>query len=127
MAQHNNPQNKAGKPDAVRPVERRRGPDFVHFYANNVEVAMSNWDIQIVLGEVVVDQDKKLAVQEKAVVVMSPQHAKAFLNILLGNVAAFEKQFGVVTVPGMSIEIQSHAVDSKPTDTEDATHKPPPS
>ena len=113
MPQHN-PQNKGTKPGGERPIERKRGEDFVRFYANSVEIGISNWDVQIAFGEVIVADDRKVALQEKAIIVMSPQHAKAFLNVLLSNVALFEKQFGVIKVPGVDMNIESKVEEGAP-------------
>jgi len=84
-----------------------RPDSFVNFYSNNVRVEVSPWDIKFIFGEVEkaeVSADgrsiSKLYVEDRARISMSPEHAKAFLNVLQKNIEQFEKQVGPIpTLP----------------------------
>lgn len=76
--------------------QRVRGEGFVRFYANNIQVAFSQWDMRIIFGEIVDQLDGKPVIEDRASVVMSLQHAKAAIAVLAQNLTALEKQFGEI-------------------------------
>lgn len=95
------------KKSAKKLPTARKGPGIVvripehvsEFYSNSVNVAMSRWDITLLFGSNVMD-DNTLSAQQPsevrvdAVIRMSPQHAKATARILAGMVQKYEDQFG---------------------------------
>jgi Protein of unknown function (DUF3467) len=54
------------------------------FYVNNAQVTASAWDVTLYFGEVIpqLGVEGDLEVVSRTVVVMSPEHAKAFLKAL---------------------------------------------
>ena len=64
-------------------------------YSNNVQVTASNWDFTFFFGEMVAQLGAEGSADtecvSKAVVVMSPEHAKAFLQAVQTTVARYEK------------------------------------
>ncbi len=77
-----------------------RSPEFVSLYINNTRFGFSKWDIQMICGRVSVTTVKnQKAVEELAVIAMSPQHAKAVLNALEGNIKIYEEEYGEIIMP----------------------------
>jgi hypothetical protein len=67
-------------------------------YANIAAVAMTTWDVRILLSEItqiVIGEPPSVIL--RANIVMTPSHAKAFAKLLEDNIAAYEKQFGKIT------------------------------
>lgn len=58
-------------------------------YANYAEIGMSAFDISIDLGRRVGDE-----MEIQTTIVMSPQHFKAFANIIFQNLHQYEEMFG---------------------------------
>lgn len=73
--------------------------DLPSVYTNNVEVTATPWDFRLTFGEVVNATKSGITVRPNIRVVMSPQHAKAFANVLLNNVAEYEKRMGAISIP----------------------------
>jgi Protein of unknown function (DUF3467) len=67
-------------------------------YANQVEVRTSNWDVKIRFGEALALEGSEGRVLEKARIVMSPQHTKAFLVVVADAVRKYEAAFGEIHV-----------------------------
>jgi hypothetical protein len=65
-------------------------------YSNNAEITASNWDFKFKFGEIEGVSEGKIAVAERVRVVMSPQHAKVFCDVLAKHIARYEKQFGEI-------------------------------
>lgn len=74
-------------------------------YCNGVQIVISSWDFNFEFYQVVPipgEQEGEPTTLSRNVVqrtVMSPQHAKAFLEVLRQNVAAWEAQFGQIQSP----------------------------
>jgi hypothetical protein len=74
-------------------------------YCNGVQVFTSSWDFNFEFYHVVPilgEQEGEPPTITRNVVqrtVMSPQHAKAFLEVLGQNVVAWEAQFGEIQTP----------------------------
>lgn len=74
-----------------------RVPAFVSTYSNNAQLRTSNWDVSCVFGEIVGEESAGAPIIEQRVsVVMSPQHAKAFLRLLQENIRKYEEAFGEI-------------------------------
>lgn len=67
-------------------------------YTNSANVVFSNWDASIDFGEILGEFEGKLRIAPKIRITMSLQHAKAFLQVLKDNLAAFEARFGEIQV-----------------------------
>ncbi len=66
-------------------------------YVNSAQFVITNWDLRLLFGEIVPDADGGLKTEPRASIVMSPQHMKAFLEILNARFAEYEKANGTVT------------------------------
>ena len=51
-------------------------------YANNVEMSITPYDIQIRLNRIVSTDGNQVSVANQAILVMSPQHAESFHDVL---------------------------------------------
>lgn len=69
-------------------------------YSNNVELRVSPYDFKMTFGEVVgLNGSSGLEVLAKCTVYMSPQHAKAFADMLVKNLAEYEVNVGKIPLP----------------------------
>ncbi len=66
------------------------------FYANNTQVNLSNWDLQLDFGMVHDATDTELRVKKKVRIIMSLHHAKAVLGLLEKSLAAYEQNMGEI-------------------------------
>ncbi len=69
------------------------------FYANNVALKTSIFDMTMVFGVMAEVQGDVLAVTNVATVIVSPQHAKAIAALLTNHVEEYERQFGALPTP----------------------------
>jgi len=82
-----------------RELQVFRSEEFVKVYANNVQIETSIWDCRLTFGELTKATDGKPSVEQLVTVVMSPQHAKALVGVLAGNLQQYEKQVGEIKLP----------------------------
>lgn len=66
------------------------------FYVNNVQFSAGVFDIHIRLNRIVETTEDEARVILHGTVVMSPQHAKSFAEILNRNLAVYEQEFGAI-------------------------------
>src|SRR5215208_2538311 len=86
--------------------EKRKRPqlDMTHsedvplFYANNVATKLTPWDLTMNFGIITDTKPGRITVKDTATVVMSPQHAKVFSQLLTRNIEKYEKRFGVLPI-----------------------------
>jgi hypothetical protein len=81
---------------------RVRGEDYFSYYANSIAVNISQWDIALMFGEVVGEQDGKTVIEEIVKILISREAAKVLNKILTDQITIYEKKFGVIKVPDMS-------------------------
>jgi|SRR5215211_9457852 len=74
-------------------------------YSNNVQILLSSWDFTFVFSQLVLsapeqeNQQPSISMGTAQRIIMSPQHAKAFLAILQQNIQQWEQQFGEIQLP----------------------------
>jgi len=78
-------------------------PDYRESYANSVQVRVSVWDFQLVFGLASSESPDQVTIRNHQAIYLSPQQAKALLNVLGQNVAQYEQAFGT-----LSLEPQTH-------------------
>lgn len=84
----------------------KRSPEFVSLYINNTRFGYSKWDIQMLCGRISVTTVPDITpVEELAVISMSPQHAKAVLKALEGNIKIYEEVHGEIIMPKDGTEL----------------------
>ncbi|SRR5689334_3891719 len=70
--------------------------DYRENYANSVQVRVNVWDFFLVFGTLQQPSEREVEVRNFQGVYLSPQQAKALVNILQQNVAQYEKTFGEI-------------------------------
>lgn len=73
-------------------------PDYRETYANSVQVRMSVWDFQLVFGTMHPKSADEVTVKNFQGIYLSPQQAKALLNLLGHNIAQYEQAFGQIAL-----------------------------
>jgi len=76
----------------------QRSEDFTESYSNNAQFLSSNWDLEIVFGQLDLKQGPNVVVQHSSITVPWPQ-AKVMLYFLNLHVAAHEADWGRIIVP----------------------------
>lgn len=72
--------------------------DYREIYANSVQVRVSVWDFQLVFGLASSESPEQVTIKNHAGVYLSPQQAKALLNVLGQNLAQYEQAFGTLNL-----------------------------
>lgn len=72
--------------------------DYRESYANSVQVRVSVWDFQLVFGLASSESPDQVTIRNRDAVYLSPQQAKALLNLLAHNVAQYEQAFGTLAL-----------------------------
>jgi hypothetical protein len=83
--------------------------DYREGYANSVQVRVSLWDFFLLFGTVNQTAPDSVSIQNFQGVFLSPQQAKALVNVLTQNVTQYESTFGEIKLephqqPGKSIQ-----------------------
>jgi len=92
-------------PENKREENYQKSPDFFTTYSNSVRMTVGLWDFKFAFGEVENADANEIRVNEKLGVIMSPQHAKMFLQVFERNVKRYEEQFGEIKLPaGILVE-----------------------
>jgi hypothetical protein len=63
-------------------------------YANSVQVRMSVWDFFLVFGTMHQESPEAVNIENFQGIYLSPQQAKALMNVLGHNLAQYEQTFG---------------------------------
>ena len=91
MATKRTQQNKPGE-IKITELPQRQADGYLSTYSNHVEIGSSPFDFRLLFFEVV-EGDASNHIREKRVrVVMSPQHAVAFTQVLNHSVQAWLKE-----------------------------------
>jgi hypothetical protein len=72
--------------------------DYRDSYANSVQVRISVWDFFLVFGTLHQDSAEEVKVENFQGIYLSPQQAKALMNILGHNLAQYEQTFGTLAL-----------------------------
>ena len=79
--------------------EVRKSPDFTTLYVNSTNFGHTKFDFQIAFGRSNISRDKNSEyVEELAVVVMTPEYAKALYNDFGNVLENYEKLFGEIVL-----------------------------
>jgi len=81
-------------------LESFNSDKFVSIYSNSVNLDVTPWDFKFVFGGLVGQgPNKPPKIENRVEVVMSPQHAKALLNIFTTHLHEYEKRVGEIKLP----------------------------
>jgi Protein of unknown function (DUF3467) len=85
------------------PAEVIKNPNstVVTFYSNSANIDVTPWDFKILFGEITKierqgEMGGQIFVDDKVRVTMSPQHAKALMNVLRTNIEQYEAKLGSI-------------------------------
>ncbi len=70
--------------------------DYRENYANSVQVRVSLWDFFLLFGTVNQSSPESVSIQSFQGIFLSPQQAKALVNVLQQNVSQYESTFGEI-------------------------------
>ncbi len=70
--------------------------DYRESYANSIQVRVNLWDFFLLFGTLTQSSPESVAIQNFQGVYLSPQQAKALLNIMQQNVSQYEQTFGEI-------------------------------
>jgi hypothetical protein len=71
-------------------------PSYRENYANSVQVRVNVWDFFLVFGTMQQQTETQVEIQNFQGIYLSPQQAKALMNILQQNVVNYESAFGEI-------------------------------
>ena len=83
-------------------IQLTNTPDYRENYANSVQVRVNLWDFLLLFGRVNQTSPENVAIQNFQGVYVSPQQAKALLNVLQQNVTQYETAFGEIRLEPQS-------------------------
>jgi hypothetical protein len=87
------------KPPSDKPnVVTHRSDQYRDSYANSVQVRISVWDFFLVFGIMRQESADEVQVENLQGIYLSPQQAKALLNLLGHNLAQYEQAFGPIAL-----------------------------
>lgn len=72
--------------------------DYRENYANSVQVRVSLWDFFLMFGTISQNTTEAVNIENFQGVYLSPQQAKALLNVLQQNVSQYEAAFGEIRI-----------------------------
>jgi hypothetical protein len=71
-------------------------PDYRESYANSVQMRVNLWDFFLLFGRASQASPDNVAIHNFQGIYLSPQQAKAVLNLLQQNVSQYEAAFGEI-------------------------------
>jgi len=73
-----------------------KAPDYRESYANSVQIRVNLWDFFLMFGTLNQTSAENVQIQNFQGVYVSPQQAKALLNVLQQNIGQYESAFGEI-------------------------------
>jgi hypothetical protein len=77
-------------------IQLVKTPEYRESYANSVQVRVNLWDFFLSFGLITQTAPDNVAIQNFQGIFLSPQQAKALLNILQQNISQYESAFGEI-------------------------------
>ena len=71
-------------------------PNYRESYANSVQMRVNIWDFFLVFGTLQQQTETQVEIRNFQGIYLSPQQAKALLNVLQQNVSQYESAFGEI-------------------------------
>src|SRR5271170_1856856 len=91
-------------PPAAPKIQLVNAPAYREDYANSVQVRVNLWDFFLLFGRVNQTTPDNVSIHNFQGIYVSPQQAKALLNVLLQNVKQYETAFGEIRLEPQSGE-----------------------
>jgi len=89
---------RSRKAPTGKKVEFEQNDSAPVFYVNSTGIRVSQWDFLFQMGTIAAMSSDGIKVKEGLRVYMSPQHTKAFLELLAKQVKIYEEQFNTIAV-----------------------------
>jgi hypothetical protein len=86
--------------------EATRSEQYRNVYANSIQLQVNVWDFRVVFGEIQDSTDEAIRIEEQVRVTMSPQHTKAFLDLLSTHVQKYEAAFGEIRTSPINNDVK---------------------
>jgi flagellar protein FlaG len=83
-------------PPASPRIQLAQTQDYRENYANSVQIRVNLWDFLLLFGRVDQTSPDHVSIANFQGIYVSPQQAKALLNILQQNVKQYESAFGEI-------------------------------
>jgi flagellar protein FlaG len=77
-------------------IQLEKTAEYRESYANSVQIRVNLWDFFLLFGLVNQTAPDRVSIQNFQGVYVSPQQAKALLNVLQQNVTQYETAFGEI-------------------------------
>ena len=77
-------------------IQLIQSPEYRENYANSVQVRVNLWDFFLLFGRVSQTSPENVAIHNFQGIYVSPQQAKAVLNVLKKNVTQYESACGEI-------------------------------
>jgi hypothetical protein len=77
-------------------IQMSNVPEYREAYANSVQIRVNLWDFFLLFGLVNQTAADNVTIQNFQGIYLSPQQAKALLNVLQQNVTQYETAFGEI-------------------------------
>jgi flagellar protein FlaG len=77
-------------------IKIHQAENYRESYANSVQVRVNVWDFFLIFGTLQQPSESQVEVRNFQGIYLSPQQAKALLNILHQNVTNYEAMFGEI-------------------------------
>jgi hypothetical protein len=87
---------------AAPKIQLSNTADYREDYANSVQVRVNLWDFLLLFGRVNQTAPDNVSIQNFQGIFVSPQQAKALLNVLQQNVTQYETAFGEIRLEPQS-------------------------
>jgi Protein of unknown function (DUF3467) len=73
-----------------------KAPEYREGYANSVQIRVNLWDFFLMFGNLNQTSPDQVHIQNFQGIYVSPQQAKALLNVLQQNIGQYEAAFGEI-------------------------------
>jgi flagellar protein FlaG len=83
-------------PNPQPKIQLENAPDYREGYANSVQVRPNLWDFFLSFGTIQQSSPDAVTIHNFQGIYLSPQQAKALLNVLQQNVSQWEAAFGEI-------------------------------
>jgi flagellar protein FlaG len=77
-------------------------PEYRESYSNSVQIRVNLWDFLLLFGRINQTAPDAVTIHNFQAIYVSPQQAKALLNVLQQNVTQYETAFGEIKLEAMT-------------------------
>ncbi|HEU0139323.1 MAG: DUF3467 domain-containing protein [Bryobacteraceae bacterium] len=83
-------------------IQLAKRTDYRESYSNSVQVRVNLWDFFLMFGIVEQTAPDQVSIENFQGIYLSPQQAKALMNVLQQNVSQYESTFGEIKLEPQS-------------------------